>query len=77
MISNAYALWRTAGLNFSIRKVEEGVGQLRHCGWEDASAPSFRAATDVNGIVWETFTAAQQADEIRKTWPASEYAPDA
>ncbi len=33
------------------------------------------AERDVNGILWERFTADQQAEEIRQTWPATSYQP--
>ena len=58
-----YALWRTPVLNLSVT-VTPGAGQrLRHLGFEDdALEPG--EDTDVNGIVWERFSAAAQAAEI-------------
>lgn len=41
----------------------------------DAKAPKFSQETDVNGIVWERFTAQQQADEINELWADAEYTP--
>ena len=62
-----YALWRTEALNVSIRQDSTcKPGELRHLGWEDSSAQEFSQDTDVNGIVWERFSAQQQADEITK-----------
>lgn len=70
VVADEYALWRTESLNFSIRKVADAqAGTLRHLGWEDESADAFTSSIDVNGIVWERFTEAQQLDEIRSLWP--------
>ncbi|KAF0190698.1 MAG: hypothetical protein FD165_2486 [Gammaproteobacteria bacterium] len=70
VVPNEYALWRTDTVNFSVRKVPAGEsGQLRHLGWEDAACGGYRTDTDVNGILWEHFSAEQQASEIRDIWP--------
>lgn len=70
LIAGEYALWRTECLNFSIRKVANAkAGTLRHLGWEDAAADAFSSNIDVNGIVWERFTEAQQRAEIKTIWP--------
>lgn len=77
VIPNEYALWRSESLNFSIRQ-EPGCtpGALRHLGWEDPEANDFTASKDANGILWEIFSALQQADEIEETWPGTGYVPD-
>ena len=76
-IPNEYALWRTEFLNLSIRQDPECTpGELRHLGWEDALTPEFSQETDVNGIVWESFSAQQQADEINELWPQANYQPE-
>ena len=76
-IENEYALWRTDFLNVSIRQdVKCTPGELRHLGWEDSSAQEFSQDTDVNGIVWERFSAQQQADEINELWPEANYQPN-
>ncbi len=75
VVPGEYALWRTAALNFSIRRSAGGVGAVRHLGWEDALATEFSQDTDVNGIVWEQFSAEQQRKEIEDTWPAREADP--
>lgn len=76
VVAGEYALWRTEALNLSIRRVEgAAVGSLRHLGWEDAACEAFTVETDTNGIAWERFSAAQQAGEIRATWPGTGYAP--
>lgn len=69
VIPDDYALWRTPSINLSIRRTSEQSGALRHLGWEDPSATAFVTDTDVNGILWEHFSAEQQAREIREAWP--------
>lgn len=74
VIDEAYALWRTATLNLSIRQGSGAVaGQLRHLGWEDEQAEAFSADVDVNGITWERFAAYHQAEEIEAAWPGTDY----
>ena len=76
VIPGEYALWRTETLNFSIRKVVSAeAGRLRHLGWEDPEATAFSVERDLNGILWERFTADQQADEILQIWPGTDYLP--
>ena len=77
VIPEEYALWRTATLNVSVRRDDScSPGSLRHLGWEDPTAPHFSAETDVNGIVWENFTAAQQGKEINEIWSKINYQPE-
>lgn len=72
VVSGEYALWRTETMNFSIRQ-SEAAGVLRHLGFEDAAADAFTEDTDCNGLVWERFTAQQQAQEINDLWPDTHY----
>ncbi len=73
-VPNEYALWRTDALNLSLRHDPDcSPGELRHLGWEDDTAVSFSTETDINGILWECFTAQQQADEINAIWPEANY----
>ncbi len=76
VVTNEYALWRTDTVNLSVRQ-DAGCrpGELRHLGFEDPAASEFSASTDVNGVVWERFTAQQQAEEIEAAWPGSGYRP--
>ena len=75
-ISGEYALWRTESVNVSVRQDPTcEAGSLRHLGWEDPMASEFTQETDVNGIVWERFTAQHQADEINEIWPEANYQP--
>ncbi|MEE9232931.1 MAG: hypothetical protein V3U07_05710 [Nitrospirales bacterium] len=76
VIPHEYALWRTDTLNLSIRKVSaEESRKLRHLGWETPDTKEFSTEMDNNGILWEHFTAHQQADEINQIWPDSQYHP--
>lgn len=75
-IKGEYALWRTETLNVSVRQdADSAAGTLCHLGWEDPNATEFTQDTDINGIVWEHFTAQQQADEINALWPKAHYKP--
>lgn len=74
VVANEYALWRTDTLNLSVRQDTScRPGELRHLGFEDPAASEFGTTTDVNGVVWERFTAQQQAEEIEAAWPGSGY----
>jgi hypothetical protein len=76
VVEHEYALWRTETLNVSIRRDPNcAAGTVRHVGWEDPTAPAFSQETDVNGLVWERFSDADQATEINNTWPGMNYAP--
>ncbi|KAG7667725.1 hypothetical protein NADE_002634 [Nannochloris sp. 'desiccata'] len=66
----AYALWRTDLLNFSISVDPENAGHVRHLGFEDASSTAMTAEYDVNGLLWERFTYQQQRTEIDIHYPA-------
>ena len=77
VVPGVYALWRTATLNLSVRFDKQcAPGELRHLGWEDAVATEFTSEKDVNGILWERFTATQQAREIEAAWPGTGFEPD-
>ena len=71
VVADEYALWRTATLNFSIRKTKDAPGTVRHIGWEDPAAVGFTRETDANGLLWEHFTAQDQQEEIAKLWPSA------
>ena len=76
VVPGEYALWRTETLNVSIRQDTNcSPGSLRYLGWEYPNASEFREETDVNGIVWEIFSAQQQANEINESWPQANYEP--
>lgn len=71
-----YALWRTDSLNFSIScKPGEPAGRVRHIGFEDTNVSGFREETDVNGLVWETFSQEAQQDEIKEKFPGAVIKP--
>ncbi len=76
VVENEYALWRTEMLNLSIRRDPNcAAGTVRHVGWEDPIAPEFSQETDVNGLVWERFSASDQAIEINNIWSGTNYQP--
>jgi hypothetical protein len=75
VVTGEYALWRTGTLNLSIRRTGEEAGALRHLGWEDPAAPGFSKDRDVNGILWEHFSASEQDREIVQTWPDAQFLP--
>jgi len=76
VVANEYALWRTDAVNLSIRQDSScRSGHLRHLGWEDSQAVQFSAETDTNGLIWECFTAQQQAEKINTLWPQADYQP--
>lgn len=75
LVPGAYALFRTRELNVSLR-CDPAVpsGQLRHLGWEDATAGAFTSERDALGIVWERFSIEGQAAEIEAAWPEANVA---
>jgi len=76
VVDNQYALWRTETINMSVRADSScKPGELRHLGWEDTETLGFTASTDVNDIVWEHFSAEQQAEEIEDAMPGTGYMP--
>lgn len=76
VIEGQYALWRTEHINLSVRQDSQSkAGTLRHLGWELPNCEAFSESSDVNGIVWEQFTALQQAEEIKALWPEVDYKP--
>ncbi|MEL6496753.1 MAG: hypothetical protein AAFQ41_16785 [Cyanobacteria bacterium J06623_7] len=76
VVPGEYVLWRTDALNISVRHYDAiAPGVLRHLGWEDDDASAMSSETDVNGVLWENFTAQQQADEIKEIWSEVDYQP--
>lgn len=77
IVPGEYALWRTSGLNLSIRRTDDAPGTLRHLGWEDPEATEFSIDEDENGIAWERFNQAAQDREILDRWPHALFVPSA
>ena len=76
VIPDEYALWRNEKINLSIRKDNKcAPGKLRHLGLEDPEAAGFTASKDTIGILWESFSAQHQAEEIEAAWPGTNYVP--
>ena len=76
IVPGTYALFRTVSVNLSLTEDAEQAGRLRHLGIEDAEAPTFSSDPGPDGLVWERFTAEQQADEINTYWPEASYTPE-
>ena len=76
VVPDTYALFRTDSVNLSLTENAEQAGQLRHLGIEDSEATAFTAESGPDGLVWERFTAEQQADEINTYWSQANYTPD-
>ena len=70
VVAGKYAMWRTAGLNFSINQMPARAGQLRHLGFEDTAASAFSSDHDVNGIEWELFSPKAQDEKIVEVYGA-------
>ena len=77
MMPGEYALWRTETINLSLRNDSSvPAGSLRHLGWEDSEENEFTSETDVNGILWERFSAEVQNKEILDIWPTAQINPE-
>ena len=68
-----YALWRTDILNLSITQSFEDAGNVRHLGFEDCNVFKMFSEKDIDGFVWEYFTAEHQRQEILKYYPNINY----
>jgi hypothetical protein len=68
VVPGVYAMWRTDLLNFSINHQPGNAGQLRHVGFEDDTASGYSSSTDVNGLLWELFSAQEQDQRITATY---------
>ncbi len=75
VVPDTYALFRNAYVNLSLTQAPDNAGTLRHLGIEDDDATEFSTEADIDGIVWEHFSAQQQAGEIKKYWPEVVYDP--
>jgi catechol 2,3-dioxygenase-like lactoylglutathione lyase family enzyme len=76
VVPGAYALWRTAHVNLSVNCDPSSTERLRHLGMEDDAVPMKTVSTDANGLVWESFSAAQQDDEIIRVYGRPERSPE-
>ncbi len=65
VVTGKYALWRTAEVNLSVNAdMATTTGRLRHLGLEDDEVATKSETTDVNGIMWESFSPACQDEGI-------------
>ncbi len=70
-----YALFLTPILNLSLKAAPGKPTSLRHLGFEDPDCAAMSAASDPGGMMWERFSLAQQADEIRAEYPKTNWRP--
>ncbi|MCG6540143.1 hypothetical protein MCB86_08650 [Pseudomonas sp. KSR10] len=77
VVPGRYAMWRTDQLNFSINQQTGHGGQLRHVGFEDDGVQGFSSETDVNDLIWESFSADEQDRRIKAMYgqPVSSQIP--
>jgi len=69
VVPDEYALWCCGALNLSVCvDLATSSRTLRHLGWEYPEAPALSRDTNINVIVWEALSAAQQASEIQQQW---------
>jgi catechol 2,3-dioxygenase-like lactoylglutathione lyase family enzyme len=83
VVQGKYALWRTPEINLSVNADTPAGPRLRHVGFEEVGpvprgsatggseperAPLAPRETDLNGVMWESFTTAQQDREIVRTY---------
>ena len=74
VVQGRYALWRTPEVNLSVSVGGSGSGGLSHLGVEDDAAVVKTKSTDVNGLLWEHFSAASQDEEIVRLFGTSDAA---
>lgn len=60
VVAGRYALWRTPEVNFSVNCDPAASERLRHLGYEDDDVITKSESTDVNGLMWESFSAQWQ-----------------
>ena len=68
VVPGKYALWRTPEINLSINSDASLEQRLRHVGFEDDDIIEKEQGTDVNGLMWEAFNAADQDAEIVRAY---------
>jgi catechol 2,3-dioxygenase-like lactoylglutathione lyase family enzyme len=68
VVPGQYAMWRTELLNFSINEQQAQAGHLRHIGFEDDETDGYSSSVDVNGLEWESFSAADQDARILRAY---------
>jgi catechol 2,3-dioxygenase-like lactoylglutathione lyase family enzyme len=64
VVAGTYALWRTPEVNLSVNCDVDAPGRLRHLGFEDDDVITKSESTDVNGLMWESFSSRWQDEGI-------------
>ena len=75
IVDDAYALWRTELLNFSIRREPGQAGKLCRMGFLDDETHDVTRDTDVNGIPWERFSTLAHDLRVATAYGVPRYAP--
>ena len=76
VVPGTYALWRTPEVNLSVNCDPSASQRLRHLGFEDDDVVTKSESTDVNGLMWETFSAQWQDTGIVGTYGPPEIGVD-
>jgi catechol 2,3-dioxygenase-like lactoylglutathione lyase family enzyme len=63
-----YALWRTPEVNLSVNCDVAAGERLRHLGFEDEALSTKSESTDVNGLLWESFSPHWQDEGIIRVY---------
>ncbi len=64
VVAGKYALWRTPEVNLSVNCDVASDQRLRHLGFEDDDVVAKSESTDVNGLMWESFSPQWQDEGI-------------
>ena len=64
VVAGTYALWRTPEVNLSFNCDIDTGERLRHLGFEDDDVVTKSESTDVNGLMWESFSPRWQDEGI-------------
>jgi hypothetical protein len=68
VVVGKYALWRTPEVNLSVNCDVAAGDRLRHLGFEDDAVNTKSESTDVNGLLWESFSPRWQDEGIMRVY---------
>jgi catechol 2,3-dioxygenase-like lactoylglutathione lyase family enzyme len=68
VVVGTYALWRTPEVNLSVNCDVAAGERLRHLGFEDDAVSTKSESTDVNGLLWESFSPHWQDEGIIRAY---------
>jgi catechol 2,3-dioxygenase-like lactoylglutathione lyase family enzyme len=72
VVPGTYALWRTPEVNLSVNCDTDANQRLRHLGFEDDDVTTKSESTDVNGLMWESFSPSWQDEGIVRLYGTPE-----